>query len=94
MLLFDVDVNGALSLQRSYPNDTILVFISPPSIQVLEERLRKRLSENEEEVMRRISRSLMEMNKSKTFDHIILNDVLSETYRLVDEIIEANFSNK
>lgn len=86
-LLFDVDVNGALSIKRQYPNDAVLLFIKPPSIEILMERLTKRKTENEETIRRRMERVAMEMEKAGAFDFCIINDDLQSAVRQVDEII-------
>jgi guanylate kinase len=82
-LLFDVDVNGALSIKRQYPNDAVLIFITPPSIEVLKERLMKRNTEDEATVTRRLERVPMELKKGEGFDYKVLNDDLR---RAVDEV--------
>ena len=59
-LVFDVDVKGALSLRKAFPNDTLLLFIAPPNLEVLADRLRNRHTETDEQVALRLSRAEME----------------------------------
>lgn len=83
-LLFDVDVKGALSIKRKYPQ-ALLIFISPPSFGVLEERLRARLTEDAATLARRLERVPMELAQAPYFDCRVVNDVLE---RAVDEVQE------
>lgn len=91
-LIFDIDVYGALSLKMFYPEHTLLIFLSPPNIDLLEERLRNRNTESEEQIQARISRAKMEMEKAPNFDYVIVNDVLEETLKKVESIIRKNIS--
>lgn len=86
-LLFDVDVKGALSLKRLYP-DALLIFIRPPSIEVLIKRLRDRKTEDEETFARRMERVAMEMTKADQFDRVCVNDDLERAIAEVKNIIE------
>ncbi len=86
-LLFDVDVKGALSLKRLYP-DALLIFIRPPGIEVLIKRLRDRKTEDEETFARRMERVAMEMTKADQFDRVCVNDDLERAIAEVKNIIE------
>src|ERR1043166_6684039 len=55
-ILFDVDVKGALSIKKKYPNDTVLIFIDPPSVEILTERLTNRKTEDPETIRKRLER--------------------------------------
>jgi len=83
-VLFDVDVKGALSIRDAFPEETTLVFIAPPSIGVLEERLRGRNTETEETLARRIARARMELEMQGEFEIVVVNDDL---VRAVDELV-------
>ncbi len=87
-LVFDVDVKGALSLKKAYPEDALLIFLAPPDQITLEERLRKRKTENEEQIDERLKRAEMEMSRMKEFDYVVVNDVLDTTLDEVKEIVE------
>jgi guanylate kinase len=89
-MIFDVDVKGAQSIKRMYPNDTVQIFIAPPSIGVLEQRLRNRGTENEEKLARRLQRVPMEIETGRTFDHIVVNDDLRRAIDEVDAIVNKN----
>ena len=86
-VVFDVDVKGALSLQHAFPNDTLLIFIAPPSLEVLEERLRKRHTETDEQIAMRMARAEMEMGHRGEFAEVIVNDQLQETLSRAEVVV-------
>lgn len=87
-MIFDVDVKGAQSIKKHYPDDTIQIFIAPPSQEILEQRLRNRKTESEEKLRRRLERVPMELEIGKTFDHIVINDNLQKAITEVDNIVK------
>ena len=88
-ILFDVDVKGALSIKKKYPMDTVLIFVQPPSIELLTERLRNRKTETPETFAKRMERVAMELELAPEFDHTIINDVLEKAIGAVDEIVKC-----
>ena len=88
-LLFDVDVNGGLSIKRQYP-DVLMIFIRPRSMEVLRTRLQKRGTESNATVKSRLARVPMEFEKGDGFDHQIVNDVLSQTVEEVQKIVQTH----
>jgi guanylate kinase len=93
VMLFDVDVKGALSIRRHFPNDSVLVFIKPPSFEVLKNRLENRNTENPETLKRRLERVPMEMEQGQQFDFQVVNDDLQKAINEVDDIVRANIKN-
>ena len=89
-LIFDVDVKGALSLRTAFPSDTVLIFVAPPDLNTLADRLRSRHTETEEQVALRLSRAEMEMGHKDQFDHVLVNDDLQTTLKRAVEIVEAD----
>lgn len=87
ILLFDVDVKGALSIKKHFPDNSLLIFIAPPSIEVLEQRLKDRNTESEEQLKIRIDRTKLEMSYCKDFDYTIINDVLDDTLLEINDVI-------
>lgn len=85
-ILFDVDVKGALSLKKEYPDDTFLIFITPPSMEILEGRLRKRSTESENEIKNRLLRASEEYKYKDYFDCTIVNDDLQTAFNEIEEI--------
>jgi len=88
VVIFDVDVNGALSLKRAFPEDTFLLFIAPPSLEELERRLRNRGTETPEQIQRRLARAALEMDYRTQFDAIIVNDDLATTLQQARTLVE------
>jgi guanylate kinase len=86
-ILFDVDVKGALSIKKQYPQ-ALLIFISPPSLAVLEERLRARRTEDVQTLARRLERVPMEMAQAPKFDRVVVNDSLERAIAEVQEVVE------
>jgi guanylate kinase len=87
VMMFDVDVKGALSIRRLYPKDSLLIFIEPPSLEVLRQRLENRKTEDAATVARRMERVPMELAKGKEFDLRVVNDVLARAIEEVDAAI-------
>lgn len=87
-VLFDIDVKGAKSIKKTYP-DAILIFIKPPSKETLRERLRGRKSETEESIEHRLNRLDFEYEQARFFDFEIINNSLQKALREIEEIIIA-----
>jgi guanylate kinase len=85
-MMFDVDVKGALSIKKKYPERAILIFIKPPSIECLTSRLQNRKTETPETFARRMNRAAMELELAKEFDHVIVNDDLTVAIAAADAI--------
>ena len=79
-LLLDIDVQGAASLRKSYPKESYLVFVEPPSLQELEFRLRARGTDSDETIQRRLKNARDEMEHKGEFDAIVVNDALERAY--------------
>ncbi len=88
-MLFDIDVKGGLSIKRTYPNDSVLIFIKPPSIEILEARLRGRNTEDETTFKRRMDRVAMELGLASQFDFQVVNDDLQTAIAGVDKLVLA-----
>jgi len=91
-MLFDIDVKGGLSIKRKYPEDSLLIFVRPPSIEVLEERLRNRKTEDDEAFRRRMARVTMEMDMAPQFDEQVVNGDLQLAIDAVDKLILTRIS--
>ncbi|MBS1537336.1 MAG: guanylate kinase [Bacteroidetes bacterium] len=89
-IIFDVDVKGALSLKKAFPKETLLMFIAPPSMEALEQRLRLRQTESEEQITLRLERAAMEMKSAKAFDSVIINDNLTTTLSEAEDTVRKN----
>jgi guanylate kinase len=91
-VIFDIDVVGGLNIKKQFPEQTLAVFVSPPSIAELENRLRKRNTESEEKINMRIAKAEKEMAFASQFDYIVenhhLDTALAEAYSVVKNFIE------
>ncbi|MBU2494544.1 MAG: guanylate kinase [Bacteroidetes bacterium] len=90
-VVLEVDVKGAVKIKESYP-DAVLIFVSPPSFDVLSSRLINRNTETKEDLKKRIERAEMEMSYKDKFDHVVLNDDL-EKAKIDAEIIIKKYIN-
>jgi len=78
VIIFDVDVVGGLNLKALFKEHALSVFIKPPSVEILEKRLRARETESEERIALRIKKSGWELSQAESFDVCILNDDLEK----------------
>ena len=92
-VLFEVDVKGALSLKKIYP-ESILIFIDPPSFDELIIRLKNRKTENESDLQKRIDRAKMELSFKQDFDYIFINDELNKVYKNVKKLISEKINKE
>ena len=86
-VVFDVDVKGALSIKTLYPEDSLSIFIKVPTIDMLEQRLRARGTDNEESLRKRLERASYEMSFEDKFDRVLINDDLDRALREAEEIV-------
>ena len=93
IVVFDVDVLGGMRLKEYFGSKALSIFVMPPSIEVLEQRLRIRNTETEEAIQKRLSRSTLELQHTTKYDVTVGNDVLEQA---VDEakIYIQSFLNK
>ena len=87
MVLFDVDVNGAMAIKSNYSENTYTIFILPPSLDDLKKRLIQRGSETEERIDKRLERTAQEMEYKDKFDACIINDDLAIAAKELNELI-------
>ena len=92
-MLLDLDVKGALNLKRLFPDNSLLLFLKPPSIKVLEERLKGRESEDEESLRVRLERARLELEYADRFDEVVVNDNLDKAVDTVTALISKFISN-
>ena len=92
VIIFDVDVNGGMNIKKYFGNDALALFIMPPSVEVLEQRLRSRGTESEEAITKRLARSAAELKMSDQFDITIINDELEKAVDQTQEIINKYLS--
>lgn len=81
-VLLDLDIQGARNIRRHF-EDSVLIFVLPPSLGVLEKRLRGRGTDSEETIKARMKKAVQEIKSCLIYDHILINDDLETT---VDEL--------
>lgn len=91
--LVDIDVNGALAIQKRHPRTSLSIFIQAPSIEVLRERLLLRGTETPQTLEERIDKAKFELTFSNQFDRIVVNNDLDFATRELMEVVE-NFINQ
>ena len=87
-VVFDVDVVGGISLKEYFKENSISIFIKPPIMEVLSERLKKRNSDYRKAIKNRLEKSFEEMKSIDKFDKIIINDELNISTKYIVEIVE------
>ena len=88
-ILFDVDVKGGLSLKQKFTDQAFVLFIQPPSLEVLRQRLEERGTDTPEEIEGRINKAALEIKFAGKFDHIIVNDNLDYTFSQAEALVRA-----
>lgn len=90
-VIFDIDVVGGLDIKNIYPKQTLAVFVKPPSVEELKIRLKKRKTESDEWIDRRIAKASIEMATAPQFDKILINNeldtALNEAHQLVKSFV-------
>ena len=92
-VVFDVDVVGGLNLKKVFKRNALAIFVNPPNMEILEERLRGRKTESEEKIQIRISKAQIEMDRATEFDVIIENNILEQAVEQV-KAVAAEFVYK
>lgn len=82
-VILKIDVQGCENIKKAYP-DALCIFITPPSMTVLEKRLRGRGTDNEEDIKKRLDIARNELKKAEMYDYVVINDELEKA---VDDII-------
>ncbi len=91
-VIFDIDVSGGLRIKRKFPEQTLAVFVKPPSIDELKIRLKKRKTESEDKINMRVAKASAELATAPLFDTIVVNDNLEKALEEA-EIQISNFIN-
>ena len=86
-VIVDIDWQGTRQIEKSLPNDIVKVFILPPSMKELENRLGKRASENKENFAKRMSEAKKEISHYKEYDFIVVNDDLQIAVNQIKSIL-------
>jgi guanylate kinase len=92
-VIFDIDVVGGLNIKKKFPEQTLAIFVQPPSIEEMERRLRNRKTDSEEKIKERVEKAEKELKYSEEFDIILMNDNLEQTKQEAYKLVE-NFLSK
>lgn len=88
-IVFDIDVQGAKALKKSFPYSTF-IFILPPSLEILERRLRERGELSPEELARRLARGRSDVGEAHWYDYLVVNDDLADALADLQAIIRSH----
>lgn len=88
-LIMDIDVEGALNVKKRYGDLALLIFIEPPTLQSLKERLRSRATDDDESIRRRLDKAEYEMSFANRYDKVVVNDDLDTAVAEVADNIRA-----
>lgn len=92
-VIFDVDVKGALNIKDKFQNNCLAIFIAPPNIETLQQRLLSRDTETKKNVKIRVAKAGKEIELQHKFDHIVINDDFSTACKEVRDLV-INFLEK
>ncbi|MEZ4793617.1 MAG: guanylate kinase [Gelidibacter sp.] len=91
-VIFDIDVSGGLRIKRKFPEQTLAIFVKPPSIDELKIRLKNRKTESNDKINMRIAKASAELATAPLFDKVVINDTLEhaleESYDLVSNFLK------
>jgi len=88
-VVFDIEVKGATNIKKIYPDNSIAVFVRPPSMAELQRRLTKRNTESKSSLKKRLARAEVELTYEDEFDTVIINDLLEVALEEAEQIIET-----
>lgn len=87
-VFLEIEVSGATEVMSKVEGEDIVsIFLAPPSLRVLEQRIRRRKTESEEIIQKRLEKARREMDAGKNYDYIVMNDVVRRAANEVTEII-------
>lgn len=89
-LIMDIDVKGALNVKKEFGDESLAIFILPPSLEILEQRLRGRNTDSEESLVKRLHKAEYEMSFSDRFDHQVVNDDLDRAVSEIESLVKAH----
>lgn len=90
--ILDIDVKGAIHVQKQYPENSLSIFVEPPSVDELRRRLSQRGTESPESLAARVSKAAYELTFKDQFDNIIINDDLQTALRQAEMIVSGFLS--
>ena len=91
-IILEIDTQGALQVKKRMP-EAVLIFICPPSYEVLENRLRGRHTEDEQTIQKRLNEAKIELERAENFDYKIVNDNLDKAISELEKVIKKEREN-
>lgn len=91
-VILDIDVKGGVNVKKLFGDDAVSIFIAPPSIEELRNRLKGRGSDSDEEIEQRVGRAEYELGFQSDYDHVVVNDNLAHAVAEVEKLM-ADFIN-
>ncbi len=85
-VILEIEVDGAKQIKNLFP-ETILIFIMAPSMEIVKERIKKRNTENPEQIIKRFKRAYQEINEVNKYNYVVINDVLEDAVKKVEAIL-------
>lgn len=93
-VMLDVDVLGALNVKQQFDEKALSIFIKPPTLDILEQRLRNRGTETEKTLSVRLQRAEKEIQYADRFDHVVINDKIETAYLEIKDAVQQFISKK
>ncbi|MCK4747884.1 MAG: guanylate kinase [Bacteroidales bacterium] len=91
--LFDIDVAGGVNLKTSFGDKALSVFVKPPSLEVLEQRLRSRGTDDETSLQKRLGKAGYELDFASNFGHIVVNDTMEHALAEAEDLVRKFLSD-
>ena len=85
-VILEIETEGALNIKRAYP-DAVLVFVMPPSVEEIHNRLKNRGTETDEVIDKRMRKAGLEITVVDRYDYLMINDVIEESVELFNDIV-------
>jgi len=92
--LLDIDIKGAIHVQKQYPKNSLSIFVDPPSVQELKKRLESRGTESKESLQARVNKASFEISFKQSFNRIIVNDDLNRACKEAEKIVSQFIRHK
>ena len=86
-VIFDVDVKGGLNVKKHFGENALAIFVKPPSLEILQQRLLQRSTESEEKLKMRLGKAVYEMKYESFFDKVIVNDTLEHALEEAEKLV-------
>lgn len=88
-IILEIETNGALQVKEKMP-EAVLIFIAPPSVEELEQRLRGRHTEDESTIQKRLAQVKTELERSEKYDYVVINDNIDRAVEEIESIVKSN----